>query len=134
MATHERCFGRYQWIISIEHYLETFRRKPGAIGSSVALASRPYLECLYREWYTESPREFIDLLQYCMRHEVEQSKLEDAVQQVLALCLQGITTEQITAILGNKPLLATSSIMNEKDNPIRIHSENLLRNLSQLLN
>lgn len=134
VATHERCFGRYQWIISIEHYLETFRRKPGAIGSSVALARRPYLECLYREWYTESPREFIDLLQYCMRHEVEQSKLEDAVQQVLALCLQGITTEQITAILGNKPLLATSSIMNEKDNPIRIHSENLLRNLSQLLN
>jgi len=47
LATHERNFGRHQWIIAIEHYLDTFKRKPGALNSSVALVSSPYLKsCL----------------------------------------------------------------------------------------
>jgi hypothetical protein len=52
VATHERSFGRHEWIISIEHYLETFKRKPGAIGSSADLDSRPYLEEFYHDKFT----------------------------------------------------------------------------------
>ncbi|RLF26832.1 MAG: hypothetical protein DRN14_06220, partial [Thermoplasmata archaeon] len=31
VAVHERSYARHQWVINIEHYLETFRRKPGSI-------------------------------------------------------------------------------------------------------
>ncbi len=29
VATHGLDFGKYKWIIDIEHYLSTFKRKPG---------------------------------------------------------------------------------------------------------
>lgn len=134
IATHDRCFSRYEWIIRIEHYLETFRRKPGALASSVALVSRPYLEKLYHERFSGSSREFIDLLQYCVRHGVAQCKLEEAVEQVLKLCLQGVSTNQITAILGNKPPSQTASVVNQTPNPILVYSQQMLQNLSQIMN
>lgn len=134
VATHERSFGRHEWIISIEHYLETFKRKPGAIGSSVALASRPYLEELYHEWYTHSPREFVDLLQYCLRHKVPQSSLENAVQQILLLSIQGPSTDQIMAVLGNKPMDNSAEFDDESSRQILKESQKLINTVNLLLN
>ena len=31
VAQHERCYGRRQQILNLEHYLETLERKPGAL-------------------------------------------------------------------------------------------------------
>jgi len=41
IASHQRDYGKHQWIISIEHYLDTLRQKPGALNGSVALESNP---------------------------------------------------------------------------------------------
>lgn len=37
IANHLRNYGKHQWIIDIEHYLDTFKKKPGALHSSVAI-------------------------------------------------------------------------------------------------
>jgi transposase-like protein len=88
-ASHQRDYGKHQWVISIEHYL--------------ALICRPYLKQLYQQFYTSAPRDFIDLLHYCREHKISEENLECTVSQLVGLCTQSITTEKLTALLGNKP-------------------------------
>jgi hypothetical protein len=133
IATHERSFGRQQWLISIEHYLATFKRKPGALNSSVALVSSPYLKELYDEFFTTTPRDFIDLLQFCVRFNIAQVKLEETVKQLISLCTHQITTEKITAILGNKTVETSSPVVVDKSE-IAAQSKNLLKELTAILN
>lgn len=132
VATHERNFGRQQWLISIEHYLSTFRRKPGALNSSVALVSSPYLKELYDDFFTTSPRDFIDLLQFCVRLNVAQAKLEDTVKLLLSLCTHTITTEKITAILGNKTHENSCVVLDKSETATQ--SKNLLKELTAIMN
>jgi len=102
VATHARDYGNHQWIISIEHYLGTFHKKPGALEGSVALSRSNYLKQLYQQFYINRPRDFIDLLHYCHKHRVGGEELETAVSRIAMTCSQGVETEKITAILGNK--------------------------------
>lgn len=37
VARHERCFGRFQKVLDLEHYLEVLRKKPGAMAGSTPL-------------------------------------------------------------------------------------------------
>ena len=102
VASHQRDYGKHQWIISIEHYLDTLRKKPGALNGSIALTCSPYLKQLYQQSYTEAPRDFIDLLHYCREHKISEEDLEATVSRLVSLCTQSITTEKLTALLGNK--------------------------------
>jgi transposase len=103
VAIHQRNYGKHQWVIFMEHYLDTFRRKPGALDGSVALTCSPFLKTLYQQSYTNVPRDFIDLLLYCRAHKISEENLEPTVSRLVGLCDQNITTEKLTALLGNKP-------------------------------
>jgi len=105
VATHTRDYGNHQWIISIEHYLSTFHKKPGALQGSVALSRSSYLKQLYGQFYANSQRDFIDLLHYCNKHRISGEELETAVSRITGTCPQGVETEKITAVLGNKTAL-----------------------------
>ena len=37
VACHERCFGRHQEILDLEHYLDVLEHKPGALAGSKPL-------------------------------------------------------------------------------------------------
>lgn len=132
VATHERNFGRHQWIIAIEHYLDTFKRKPGALNSSVALVSSPYLKELFDNYFSATPRDFVDLLQFCARFNVAQEKLQDTVKLLLSMCTHDITTEKITAILGNKPPETVVVIQDKSETADQ--SKNLLKELTAIMN
>lgn len=132
IASHERSSGKHQWIISIEHYLDTFRQKPGALAGSAALASNPYLQKLYCEFYTDTPRDFIELLHYCRQNQVEQTRLESAVTQLKSLCTQTVTTEKITAMLGNKAPKEAFPI--PEDNETAVLAQDHLSQLTILMN
>ena len=103
VGSHRRDYGKHQWVIDIEHYLDTLRQKPGALSGSVALTCSPYLKQLYEQFYLGAPRDFIDLLHYCRQNKISEENLEATVSRLVGLCTQGITTEKLTALLGNKP-------------------------------
>lgn len=103
VGSHQRDYGKHQWVIDIEHYLDTLQQKPGALSGSVALTCRPYLKELYQHFYLDAPRDFIDLLHYCREHKISEENLEATVSRLVGLCTQSITTEKLTALLGNKP-------------------------------
>lgn len=103
VASHERVYGKHQWIISIEHYLDTFKRKPGALPGSLALASRTQLKKIYDAYFTEAPRDFIELLHYCQQNQIEDIHLLATVKQLTSNGDGNVTSEKLMALLGNKP-------------------------------
>lgn len=102
VAIHTRSYGKHQWIIKIDHYLDTFRRKPGALSGSVALASSGYLKELFKAHFLNGPRDFIDLISYCRAHRITDQRLYDTVNKLHKSGVRQITAAKIEALLGNK--------------------------------
>jgi len=102
IASHSRSYKNHEWIIAIEHYLYTFKRKPGALSGSVALASSSYLKLLYNEYFNDEPRAFIDLLDYCHKNKITDERLEESVTAILNTGGGQINSEKIKVLLGNK--------------------------------
>ena len=61
VASHKRLFGNGRPQIDIYHYLNTLRKKPGAVRNSIALKSIPRLKAIFDTYYINQPRKFIDL-------------------------------------------------------------------------
>lgn len=102
VALHIRSYGKHEWIIDINHYLETFKRKPGALAGSVALASSKYLKELFEAHFQDTPREFINLLSYCRQHEITDQRLSEVIERLHKSGVRQITAAKIEVLLGNK--------------------------------
>ena len=100
---HQRVYGKHQWIIAIEHYLDTFKRKPGALPGSLALASRTQLKKIYDAYFAEAPRDFIELLHYCQQNQIEDTHLATTVGRLTSNGHNDVTSEKLMALLGNQP-------------------------------
>ena len=60
VAKHKRIFGNSRMQIDIYHYLNTLRKKPGALRNSVALKSIPRLKAIFDTYYRKQPKKFIE--------------------------------------------------------------------------
>jgi len=63
VAKHKRLFGNGKMQIDIYHYLNTLRKKPGAVRNSVALKSIPRLKAIFDTHYQAQPKRFIEFFQ-----------------------------------------------------------------------
>lgn len=107
--THERHYGTYEWLIEIDHYLVTLARKPGALHGSAALEqSPPEVRRIYEQYFTNQPREFIEVLLYCKAGNIQHDKLEETAAKVSRLCPRDVTADKIIALLGNQSETITS--------------------------
>lgn len=61
IAIHKRIFGNGRMQIDIYHYLNTLRKKPGAVRNSIALKSIPRLKAIFDTYYAGQPKKFIEL-------------------------------------------------------------------------
>lgn len=102
VATHKRVYSKHKWTITIEHYLDTFKRKPGALSGSLALASRSQLKNIYDTYFTASARDFITLLHYCDEKKIADERLKEVVNQLATSTAKNVTSEKIMALLGNQ--------------------------------
>ena len=62
VARHARSYEPGGMVLEINHYLSTFRRKPGALANSRVLAAKADLKELFEREYADNPREFIAIL------------------------------------------------------------------------
>jgi transposase len=76
VAKHKRLFGNGKMQIDIYHYLNTLRKKPGAVRNSVALKSIPRLKAIFDTYYSKQAKKFIDLF-------LENKKLP--IEEIIAL-------------------------------------------------
>src|SRR5262249_12776756 len=95
VAQHERCYGRYQEILDLEHYLDVLEHKPGALAGSKPLEQWRQLgrwpasydelwaELIARQGRAAGTKAMIELLQLGRRH--GQDHLRAAVETALTL-------------------------------------------------
>jgi hypothetical protein len=99
LCRHERRKGQYGWYLQLEHYLDTLRRKPGAVAGSVALASaETSLRRFYERYCTQQPRLFIDLLHYQRHKELSWQQIEAAVARLPHTRPEGISLDMIKVL------------------------------------
>ena len=79
IARHERCYGRQQQVLDLEHYLDVLERKPGALAGSKPLAA----------WRQRGlwPESYDQLLDELIRRHGKQSGTRQMIQ-VLSLIKQ----------------------------------------------
>jgi len=94
VACHERCYGRQQQILDLEHYLDVLYRKPGALAGSKPLAQMreaglwpPSFDQLWQALITRhgkqpGTRQMIELLKVAQKH--GRAKLKAAIEAALA--------------------------------------------------
>ena len=131
VGKHPRNYGKHQWVIAIEHYLHTLKRKPGALSDSLALISSGYLKQLYQRYFTQSPRDFIELLEYCKTCQVDHERLENTVNRLLSANCSLVNTERIKALLGNKTVPEPRPILEDQT---LILAKQQLSQVSSLIN
>ncbi len=114
ICSHDRNYGKNQWVFTLDHYLKTLERKPGALHGSVALDQAPQaVREVYTRWFTNQPRDFILLLLFCKQAQVDHQKLLDTAIYVSGICPGDVTAEKIIALLGNQPPSDNDSLQDE---------------------
>ncbi len=63
VCEHKKKDGRNETSIDFCHYLDTLKKKPGAIRNSLALKSIPELKAIFDIYFTSEPKRFIDLIE-----------------------------------------------------------------------
>jgi len=97
VAEHQRLYGRNLWQIDIAHFTKTLAKKPGAIARSVALSQmEPKLLHIYRQYYQESEKSFIELIELIKK--VGINKVEAAISELEKLAIGTVTTDKIVTI------------------------------------
>ena len=130
VATHERCYLANEFVIEIEHYLATFKKKPGALPGSVALASNVYLKALYTDYFSGEPRAFIDLLIYCREQRISEERLDESMHRLFDVKYGQLTVEKLRALLGNQ----TDPHPINTDDSICLKAKQQLLDISKLMN
>jgi hypothetical protein len=130
IAFHRRSFEKHHWTVDMEHYLSTFRRKPGALAASVALVGNTYLKNLYQTYFHGEPRSFIDFLNYCRARKVSEEKLDESVKRLLSTGNGILTMEKLQALLGNESVAAERSV----DDQISQKAKQQLSEITVLMN
>lgn len=107
VSTHERSYERNQWVLDLSHYYQTLLIKPRALHSSVALKqSSELIRELYRSYFVSTPKEFIELLMFCDKHEYSHENLKGVIDVLRGLCPNDVSIDKIKALLGNTGTLA----------------------------
>jgi transposase len=94
VATHERCYGRQQQVLDLEHYLDVLSRKPGALAGSRPLEQRRqaglwpesfdviWQSLMERHGKSSGTKQMIDLLKLGKHN--GQGRLQEAIETALA--------------------------------------------------
>ncbi|MEI7792975.1 MAG: hypothetical protein WCI57_05830, partial [Candidatus Berkelbacteria bacterium] len=84
-------------------------------------------------WFTNQPRDFIVLLQFCLQAQVDHQKLLEVAIYVSGICSGNVTAEKIIALLGNQPSIHNDSPATEVMGEIEAFSNLQLKEITFLM-
>jgi len=129
IASHLRSYRFSYWTIDINHYISTFKKKPGALHNSTAMHNCSHrIKKIYHSYYTNNPREFIDLIEIIKITTLED--VENAIIELEKLGLKHVTTGKIKSIVTQEKIEIDDKQINE-DDEILASSLSLLNALSE---
>lgn len=136
LCSHPRSYNAHSWTLDIAHYLPTLFKKPGALKGSLALQqSDEKIRAVYTEYFTESSRDFIELLQYCKEKEINIDQVETALTQLKSVCPMDINNkDKILAIIekSNERISKDKQEALQGENEILRQSKETLKELAAI--
>lgn len=130
VASHERSYLVHKWIIDINHFIHTLKKKPGALHSSAGRHQMcPELQTIYHNYYINNPKDFIVLLELIKEKGLH--PVLDAVKKLSQIKRTIVTTDNIKNILLNRSPDKEISSIDKKDD-IEQASINLIGKLDDL--
>jgi hypothetical protein len=102
VCSHKKEEGFHETIVEINHYLDTFLRKPGALKNSVALRSKGELKAVFDKYFTGRAREFIEIMR-----ENKDKELSEVVAILLAA--KGMPDRTAAATIEDNVMKKTAS-------------------------
>jgi IS30 family transposase len=80
VCKHKRLSGSFEWSLKIEHYTKTLQRKPGALkGSEALFQATEELQEIYQEYFYNTPRDFINLVEYISKSNISSKNLKEQI-------------------------------------------------------
>lgn len=132
VAEHTRNYGVHTWNINIQHYINTIKKKPGSLHSSTAIRQmNPTLQTIYNKYYTENPKDFIELLELIGEKGLE--KIQTVIKELEKLSPTGINTEKVK-MLCNRNDNEKQKTNQERTTEIEEKSKLILSQYGNLLN
>ncbi|RYM02832.1 IS21 family transposase [Sporolactobacillus sp. THM7-7] len=132
VAEHQLLTGCHEWGLQIEHYLETLRKKPGALAGSAALQQAdPKIRNIYTTHYINRERDFIELIHY-LKEKATLAEIEQSIQELRQMGPNHVTTDKIKAVCAKNrmpkdvpPLTSeeTQSIASQAERHLRLYDE-----------
>lgn len=120
VAEHRRINGEKQkTCFDIRHYLSTLRKKPGALRNSAALKAEPELKSIYYNYFSEKPREFIEILTRHKDLSFDEFKNLLRMEACLALDNQPAYEPLCEQLQGYQALFAWKASMENDDRSLR---------------
>ena len=128
VADHVRLEGKGGWSMNLEHYLNTFLRKPGALDCSTAMRQVPAeLAELYRVHFCpDRQREFISFMMYARDNGILQGQITIAARRLRNRGVRHLTADHLKVELDSM-LNADShdaGLMEYPDLSIQMSSQN----------
>ncbi|MGO1713155.1 MAG: Mu transposase domain-containing protein, partial [Senegalia sp. (in: firmicutes)] len=132
VAHHIRNYGNHTWNIKIEHYINTIKKKPGALHSSTAMRQmNPTLQTIYNNYYTENPKDFVELLEIISEYGL--NKVIKSIDELQKISPTGVNTIKIKTLCNRNENVSyitnnerTTEIL-EKSKTILIEYGNLVQ-------
>lgn len=96
VAAHERSYKQGTWVLKLQHYLDTFLRKPGSLKGSLALKqAEKQISSLYDSHFTEYPKDFVLLIQYAEKEKFSATEILQACNALKKNGIKHITLDQV---------------------------------------
>ncbi|MFB9989313.1 IS21 family transposase, partial [Bacillus benzoevorans] len=130
---HIRLTGCHEWSLQLEHYLETLKKKPGALAGSTALQQADKkIKTIYDTYYNNRAKEFVELLQY-IKEESTLSEIERSIKELCRIHPSHVTTDKIKILCAKNKNTAVSSVPKSKEtNDITEHAKANLKMYDEL--
>ena len=116
--------------MDINHYLDTFKKKPGALHNSTVIKKSTHrIQEIYNNYYITSPKEFLELLKIIKEKGI--NKVDAAIFELRNIGEKHITTENIKNIVNQDKIFISTNKNNEELNEIVEKSLLILDTLSE---
>ncbi|MBS4026555.1 MAG: IS21 family transposase [Clostridia bacterium] len=110
IAQHPRLTGCHEWSLKLEHYLNTLKKKPGALANSVALQqATEKIKNIYENYYTKKEKHFIELMQF-IRDEAPLEKVEEIIKELVKIHPSHVSTDKIKVLYAKNQEIVSSPI------------------------
>jgi transposase len=132
IATHTKLIGFAKWSIKLNHYLDTLKKKPGALPNSVALQqANSKIKNLYHQYFTTKNREFVELLLFMKENNISVEKVTSSIEKIVTISPRDISLEKIKLLCSRQK---NADVMNHEKDEIHQSSETILKFYGSLIN